>query len=80
MPQLRNVLGCSDPDNIPIDGKIGVDGDVAETDDIRPRNFRMTVSEGFGQSCGCFADDLQLLQDRAANKIIAGEIGPFRLF
>ena len=62
------------PDALPLDRKIGMHGEVPEIDDIHPWRVRVRFYEAFREMRGGFADDDQLLQDRAPAHIIVVEL------
>jgi hypothetical protein len=62
------TLGGGGPDNIPVDSEVGVDKDVAERDDLGPRNFRVGHPDILANTGSGFADDSEFLYNRAAKE------------
>jgi hypothetical protein len=48
------------PDDLEVDAKIFMDGNISEATDILPFNLRILVFYWCGNACACFADDLNL--------------------
>jgi hypothetical protein len=58
--QDRDVGSRGVPDDVPIDGTVGVDGSVAKTDDQPPIDLPMSVTQELWDSRSGFADDREL--------------------
>ena len=69
-PQLGHVVHCRVPDNRPVDGKVGVDGYVAEADYVRPGHIWKSVAKRSGKAGGRFTNDDELLEDSALPQLI----------
>src|SRR5206468_1050091 len=71
--ELRSFLRRRYPDDRPINCKVSMHRDITKRYDIRPLNVRMTFSKLRRQASCCLADNCQLVQYRAAQKVVLHE-------
>ena len=66
-PQSGATIPGGQPDHIPIDPEVRVDEDVAEGDDLRPRNLGVAGLQFLGDARRRLADNGELLNYGAAS-------------
>jgi hypothetical protein len=62
--EARHLVGDYVPHDIQVDAEVRVDQDVTEARDLRPLDFRSSLSDGGRDLLDGFADDLQVADDR----------------
>ena len=77
MSEQLGLLRGGDPDDRPFDREVGMDGDVAEGDDVAPGNLGISCTELRGKPGGGLADHGQLLQHGALDQVAPQEVSLF---
>jgi len=58
------------PEQVPVNTKIPMSDDIPHAGNTAPVNFRVMVNEITREVFGCFADNLDIAEDRIANHVI----------